>query len=101
MSKLALVTGATSGIGTTFAERLAADGYDLIIVGRREERLNEFTATHTKIDVRGVAADLSTETGIAAVARICAEEYASNGGSGLEVSQINASSLPPSTTNRR
>src|SRR5579859_7340652 len=74
MSKLALVTGATSGIGKAFAERLAADGYDLIIVGRNTGRLREFADSHPEVKVRTVAADLSTDDGIDAVAGIVAGE---------------------------
>jgi len=41
MNPIALVTGATSGIGRATSLKLAANNYDVIITGRREERLVE------------------------------------------------------------
>lgn len=59
--KRALVTGASSGIGQEIARELARHGADLIVVARREERLQalakELTEKHG-VDVRVHAADL-------------------------------------------
>lgn len=41
MSRIALITGATSGIGKATAEAFAASGIDLILCGRRQEKLDE------------------------------------------------------------
>ena len=71
MSPLVLVTGASSGIGKAFAERLAGDGYDLIVVGRRLERLEALAASLPDVKVQIVAADLSTDDGIDTVAELC------------------------------
>ena len=46
--------------------------FDLVIVGRREERLAEFADGHPEVKVRTVAADLSTSEGVDRVAGICA-----------------------------
>jgi len=40
MNKIVFITGATAGIGKACAEKFAEAGYDLVITGRREERLN-------------------------------------------------------------
>ncbi|HKO82585.1 MAG TPA: SDR family NAD(P)-dependent oxidoreductase [Chitinophagaceae bacterium] len=41
MSKIVFITGATSGFGKACAEKFAANGYDLILNGRRTDRLEE------------------------------------------------------------
>lgn len=49
MARIAMVTGATSGIGRASAIRLAKEGFSLIINGRREERLREVATELEKL----------------------------------------------------
>jgi uncharacterized protein len=71
---LALVTGASSGIGRAFARRLGAEGHDLVAVGRRRGRLEELVAALPEVEVRPMVADLGTDAGVQAVADVCAAE---------------------------
>lgn len=73
---LALVTGASAGIGRAYAERLASDGYDLVVVARRAERLDELKRqleSGNGVSVQPLVADLSTESGKRAVDAIATQ----------------------------
>jgi short-subunit dehydrogenase len=61
-AKIALITGASSGLGAEFAHQLAARGYNLILTARREERLqqlSELVQSRYDIQAQIQPADLS------------------------------------------
>jgi len=69
----AVITGASTGIGAIYADRLARRGYDLILVARNRDRLDQLARRLTDAtgrSIQAVAADLNDPDGLAAVEQL-------------------------------
>ncbi len=75
--RVALVTGASSGIGRHMALVLAAAGAKLIVVGRNEERLEDTAAEISSLDYEAVAipADLQNKDELQKISERCAGPF--------------------------
>jgi NADP-dependent 3-hydroxy acid dehydrogenase YdfG len=71
-SRVAVVTGASSGIGAATAIALAGQGFKVIAVARREERLNALAAQSPGI--QPFVADITVQSDVQALAELCATE---------------------------
>jgi short-subunit dehydrogenase len=95
---LAVITGASSGIGAVYADRLARRGHDLLLIARRKERLEQLAAeitgrTGRKVEV--LAADLGAPADLARVERVLRDDaritvIVNNAGVGAVVPLLNA-----------
>jgi short-subunit dehydrogenase len=74
---LAVITGASTGIGAVYADRLARRGYDLLLVARNQGRMTDLAsqlASETGSDVDTLAADLTDSNDLAKLERVLRED---------------------------
>ena len=91
---IALVTGASSGIGAVYADRLAKRGYDLILVARNRNRLAVLAHRvrgETGRSVEAIAADLTDTVDLAQIEKM----LRTDGGIGLLVNNAGIGSTAP------
>jgi short-subunit dehydrogenase len=77
MGKIALITGASSGIGYEFAKLFARDGYNLVLIARDEDKLSKISAELEEkyiISCNVIAADLSMPSAPDGIFKITEEE---------------------------
>jgi short-subunit dehydrogenase len=72
---IALVTGASAGIGAEFAREAAKDGHDLVLMARRREPMEALAAElkSTGAEITVISADLAKPAGAAALMKIVEE----------------------------
>ena len=63
-SKIAVVTGAGSGIGAAVAAALGQDGWTVVLAGRRRTRLEEVAAAHADLPFDPVPTDVADEESV-------------------------------------
>jgi short-subunit dehydrogenase len=76
MSKWAIVTGATAGIGESFTRVLAREGFSIVLVARDLERMKEralYLESEFKVQTAVIQADLATDAGCAKVEKYISE----------------------------
>jgi 3-hydroxy acid dehydrogenase / malonic semialdehyde reductase len=77
MSSIAFITGATSGFGAACARRFAADGWRLILCGRRQDRLDALRAElAAAVPVHAFPLDVRDETAVSAAVAALPAEFA-------------------------
>jgi hypothetical protein len=96
--KLAVITGASSGIGAVYADRFARRGYDLLLVARDQKRMGDLASklageTGSHVDI--LTADLTDSNDLARVEQVLREDprvtlLVNNAGAGATTPLLNS-----------